>query len=99
MQNFSPYPALVCTGVLTLMMAWPANMAFAAAPAFQVPAGERQLFLDDYLVAEINNLTHTMHQPDKKGAVIRPDWRMGEGCLQTRSAPCWTLRHRSSSSS
>ena len=56
----------------------------------QVPTGQRQLFLDDRDVAEIHNLTRTMHQPEKKGAVIRGDYLHYGGCsLQTRSAPIW----------
>lgn len=54
-----------------------------------VPLGERKLFMDDHVVAEINHLTHTMHQPAKKGAVIRPDLTRGENCLITTSAPSW----------
>lgn len=50
--------------------------------------GQRQLFLDDYGIARIENLKRTMHQPAKKGAVIEPD-RPWESCLQTRSAPAW----------
>ena len=67
-------------------------MSLAAAAdneqAFRVPPGERQLFLDDVGIEKIDNLERTMHQPAKKGAVIRPDhpW---ETTLQTRSAPAW----------
>ena len=51
--------------------------------------GQRQLFLDDYNIEERSGLTRTMHQPQKKGAVIRPNWLEGETSLQTRSAPLW----------
>lgn len=51
--------------------------------------GQRQLFLDDFVIEETSNLTLTMHQPQKKGAVIRPDWLSGEPSLQIRSAPFW----------
>ena len=53
-----------------------------------VPAGQRQLFLDDYCVARIENLDRTMHQPEKKGAVLKPD-RPWELWIQTRSMPAW----------
>ncbi len=55
---------------------------------FHVPSGQRQLFLDDYGIAKIENLKRTMHPPTKKGAVIQPDlpW---ENAPQTRSAPAW----------
>jgi hypothetical protein len=33
-----------------------------------------------------------MHQPNKKGAVIRPDWRRGERNLTIRNAPNWDPR-------
>jgi hypothetical protein len=56
---------------------------------FSVSRGERQLFLDDYGIAKIENLKRTMHQPTKKGAVIRPDIGRNESTPQTRSAPSW----------
>jgi hypothetical protein len=52
------------------------------------PAGQHQLFLDDWGLAEQKDLTKTMHQPLKKGAVIRPDLVHG-GILETRCAPAW----------
>lgn len=55
---------------------------------FTVPVDQRQLFLDDYGISEINNLKRTMHRPEKKGAVIEPDFPW-EVSLQTRCAPAW----------
>jgi len=49
--------------------------------------GQRQLFLDDFGIARMENLERKMHQPAKKGAVIRPS--SYEAALQTRSAPAW----------
>ena len=57
---------------------------------FTVSAGERQLFLDDAGIARIENLQRRMHQPDKKGAVIRPDVSMGIRSIQIRMAPIWS---------
>lgn len=51
--------------------------------------GERQLFIDSYVIQEMRNLQQTMHQPVKKGAVIRPNWPKRETSLQTRSAAFW----------
>ena len=56
---------------------------------FDVPRGQRQLFIDDHGVARIENLARTMHQPLKKGAVIRPDPSRGITSIQIRSAPNW----------
>jgi hypothetical protein len=54
----------------------------------EMPVGRRQLFLDDFAVASVDKLARVLHQPVKRGAVIKPDvsW---ETCLQTRCAPAW----------
>lgn len=59
-----------------------------AAELIDVPVGQRQLFLDDYVVASKNSLTKMMHPPEKKGAVIRPD-QPWEKWLETRCVPAW----------
>lgn len=57
---------------------------------FDVPAGQRQLFLDDHGIASTQNLTRVMHPPAKKGAVIRPDPDDPDNrSIQTRTAPIW----------
>jgi hypothetical protein len=56
--------------------------------SFAVVQGQRQLFLDDHGIGRIENLTRTLHQPVKKGAVIEPD-RDWESSLQIRCAPIW----------
>ena len=52
---------------------------------FRVELNQRQLFIDGYGVAATDNMQWQMHQPAKKGAVIRPQ----HGGLQTRSMPAW----------
>ena len=54
-----------------------------------IAPGRRQLFLDDYAVDTMENLTRTLHQPDKKGAVITPEKPWEKHALQTRSVPAW----------
>ena len=54
---------------------------------YTIVPGQRQLFLDDEGIETISRLERTLHQPDKKGAVIRsPD---PGSTIQTRSAPVW----------
>lgn len=53
-----------------------------------VPVGQRQLFLDDNVVASSTGLSKTMHQPVKKGAVVEPD-QPWEKWLETRCVPAW----------
>jgi hypothetical protein len=61
--------------------------------AVEFPAGQRQLFLDDFCVESVEGLTRSMHCPVKKGAVIVPD-RAWETTLQTRSAPAWDVAEK-----
>jgi hypothetical protein len=67
---------------------------------FEVVAGTRQLFMDEAGVATAVNVAHTMHSPQKKGAVIRPHMRdtpyLGQDTTgmptiscQVRCAPLW----------
>jgi len=66
-----------------------ASTAPASEPTYSVRPDQRELFLDDVGIAEMENLKRSMHQPDKKGAVIRPDPQMGEDIIQIRTAPIW----------
>ena len=45
------------------------------ARGFQVRPGQRQLFLDDFGIEKLERVTRRMHVPEKKGAVIRPNWQ------------------------
>lgn len=56
-------------------------------PTFRVPLGERQLFIDDHGVGQIDSLKRTLHQAEKRGAVVRSA-DPGQ-TIQTRSAPVW----------
>ena len=58
------------------------------AKPFEVPVAQRQLFLDDHGIASTENLEHTLHTPEKKGAVIEPQLP-NETSLQIRCAPAW----------
>ena len=59
---------------------------------FHIPSGQRQLFLDDHGIESLDGLSRTVHQPDKKGAVIRPEPGLSgreQHSIQTHSAPIW----------
>ena len=89
MQTVHCRLVLVYVAVVSLTIACHGSAAFAAETAFQVPVGQRQLFLDDVGIARIENLERTMYSATKKGAVIRPDPNRPKGGLQVRSAPFW----------
>ena len=63
------------------------SAASANDSVLKIPTGQRQLFLDDQVIAKLDNVIRTMHQPDKRGAVIRSPNPVQS--LQTRSAPVW----------
>ena len=88
-MNTSISQGSVVLGIITAGVLLVATHGAWAAAAFTVPAGERQLFLDDYGIAKIEDLKRIMHQPAKKGAVIRPDWHRNETALHIASAPSW----------
>ena len=53
--------------------------------------GERQLFLDDFVIGDLNGLTRVIHQPRKYegNPVIRPDLPTDGQTIQMRDAPSW----------
>lgn len=51
----------------------------------------RHLFLDDTIVESTHGLTRTLHQPEKRGAVIRSP--NPQQTVQTRSCPVWDPEH------
>lgn len=85
----SPKSSLAPAGLAVILCLAAPSTAWEVA-VFTVPLGERQLFLDDAGIAQMEGLIRTMHQPVKKGAVIRPDYlQRGEHHLQIRNAPNW----------
>ena len=86
-------------GAAVVLIIWPICVTAASeAPAsgraggaaLRVPAGQRQLFLDDHCIARTVRLGRTMHPPSKKGAVIRPVPNgQGPSSIQIRTAPIW----------
>jgi len=93
-MNISIGPRFMIWGIVVAGLLLAARHGSWADAAFTVSAGDRKLFLDDVGVAKIENLKRTMHRPAKKGAVIRPDWHVGEQNKQTRTVPVWNPDRR-----
>ena len=55
----------------------------------QFHPGRRQLFLDDYVISSVKHLTKTLHQPEKRGAVITPQRPWEKYLVQTCSVSAW----------
>ncbi len=64
-------------------------VAVKAETPLAVLAHQRQLFLDDFVVAEMHGLSRVMHQPEKRGAVLKPEGALDGEFIQSRSAPMW----------
>ena len=89
---------LFCAKVTTALLFLRLALALAAAEvepkAYEhvfVPMGERQLFLDDFLLGAVYRVERRIHQPVKYegNLVLRGDRRWEGSSIQTRSAPCW----------
>ena len=55
----------------------------------RIPSGRKQLFLDNHVLARLERVKRTLHQPQKYGAVIRPDQPWEDGGIQIRTGPSW----------
>ena len=73
-----------------------APVIVSALLAWEVPGsvlrpGERQLFLDDFVIADVNAVTRVIHQPTKYAGnpVIRSDLPTDGTAIQSRNAPDW----------
>lgn len=67
----------------SLALAWGVEAPITLEP------GVRQLFVDDFLIAESSGVRRTYHRPQKRGAVLRPDLPSDGELVQVRSAPMW----------
>lgn len=56
---------------------------------FVVLPGVRQLFLDDHGIAKMSGLSRTMHQPTKRGPILKPDTPADGNLIELRAAPLW----------
>ena len=80
---------LYCLLLMWLLWIWGSLQAggLLAAEPFPLILGQRHLFLDDHEIASHEGLTRTLHQPVKRGAVIRA--RNPNQTIQIRTAPVW----------
>jgi hypothetical protein len=47
------------------------------------PKAQKQLFLDDHAIERTFAVKRTLHQPSRKGAVVRPDLDMGQARVES----------------
>ncbi len=61
----------------------------AATEPLPLTVGQHQLFLDNFIVEKLAGVRRVMHQPEKRGALLRPDIPSDGDLVQVRSAPLW----------
>ena len=91
----SPLTAVFAGGVLLAGLAMP--ISGAESPGrWDLRPGERQLFLDDHVIGDINQLERVIHQPQKYpgNPVIKPDLPTDGTTIQIRDAPSWDEEER-----
>lgn len=79
-------PVCFCSEVKRFLVSDPAESLDILRP----PLGEKQLFLDNFVVARVVNVNRCLHQPKKFGPVIRPEesWERGSVQIWT-GGPYW----------
>ena len=61
----------------------------------ELKPGRKQLFLDDHVVEQVKGLRSTMHQPTKRGAVLKPDIPSDGSRVETYgTVPMWVPEER-----
>lgn len=53
------------------------------------PKAHKQLFIDDHAIERLYAVERTLHQPDRRGAVLRRDREMGQVRVAAWSVPIW----------
>ena len=53
------------------------------------PKAHKQLFIDDHAIERLYAIERTLHQPDRKGAVLQRDRDMGQVRVAAWSVPIW----------
>ncbi len=53
------------------------------------PFTNKQLFLDDYAIENLDGLVKVLHQPKKCGTIIAPDRSKEQTLVQSSTSPNW----------
>src|SRR5438093_663256 len=88
-----PSDPVCCNEAKALLATLP---GFTSGPirAVRLRMGQKQLFLDNYVLARVENVNRELHQPKKYGPVIRPDQPWEEGSIQIRMGPSWNPQEK-----
>jgi hypothetical protein len=88
-----PSDAVCCNEAKALLATLPDFNAARVSPV-RLRMGQKQLFLDNYVLANLENVNRRLHQPQKYGPVIRPDQPWEGGSIQVRMGPSWNPQEK-----
>src|SRR5207247_10623694 len=77
----------VCCNEAKALLATLPDFNSAPVSTVRLRMGQKQLFLDNYVLARLENVNRKLHQPQKYGPVIRPVQPWGEVATKVRR---WT---------
>ena len=82
---------LVLAGAATALAQGDKAEQELAADALLLRPGEHQLFLDDFVIGDLNQVTRVIHQPKKYDGnpIVRADLPTDGPAIQLRDAPVW----------
>ena len=82
-------PGLVRIALVALTLVWKSAGLAQAGEVITFQPGRKQLFLDDHIIEETSSLKRTMHQPRKRGPVLKADIPSDGEYIASVSAPMW----------
>lgn len=88
-QSETARDTVSCCSEVRAILATLSNMSSVSDGIVRVPAAQKQLFLDNHVLARLEKVKRTLHQPKKYGTVIRPDKPWEGGGIQIRTGPSW----------
>jgi len=88
-----PSDPVCCNEVKGVLAAAPGLHA-APVGTVKLQIGRKELFLDNYVLAGVENVKRQLHQPHKDGAVVRPDQPWEGGSIQIRMGPSWNPQEK-----
>ena len=84
----------VCCHEAKALLATVPGLRAAPVGTVKLQIGRKQLFLDNYVLAGLENVKRQLHPPQKYGPVVRPDQAWEGGGIQIRMGPSWNPQEK-----
>ena len=84
----------VCCNEAKALLATLPDLSSLPVRTVRLQIDRKQLFLDNFVLAQVENVKRKLHQPQKYGPVIRPDQPWEHGSIQIRMGPSWNPQEK-----